>query len=285
MSAETGMRAAPRFEASYAPLRPERLPLGEIAVLPWDGEIFGFCVADYRPGPLAAQSGSAAVLRQDLEVWAQLHGAELVGCRVPAESPAAAAALVEAGFRFVELQMRATLPRLDPRRLDPCRLSIRTAVPEDHAPIGEIAGRSFRFGRYHADPFFPAELAGRRFRIWIERALANPSPGTWIGAVGPPGQPAGFVHAERDGDLADIRLVAADPEKAGPAGPALLVGALQVLAADGATRVTAQLSAANSAALNMYASARFQFHQPEVVLHWSRPGAPHMRPSATPDRK
>jgi len=285
VSAETGTRSAARFEASYAPLRPERLPLGEIAVLPWDGEIFGFCVADYRPGPLAAQPGGAAALRQDLEAWAHLHSAELVACRVPAEFPSTVTALVEAGFRFVDLQMRATLPRLDLRRLDPCRLSIRTAVREDHASIGEIAGRSFRFGRYHADPFFPAELAGRRFRIWIEQALARPSPGTWIGALGPPGQPVGFVHAERDGELADIRLVAADPEKAGLAGPALLIGALHVLAADGATRVTAQLSAGNSAALNMYASARFHFHQPEVVLHWSRPGAPHMRPSSAPDRK
>lgn len=280
MSAPAHPPAAARFEAAYAPLQPERRELGEIAVLPWDREIFGFSVADYRPGPTATRTENASGLRSGLEAWSQSHDAELVGCRVPAESSGAVAALVEAGFRFIELQIRATLPRLDVRRLEPSRIAIRTPVAEDHAPIAEIAGRSFRFGRYLADPFFPAELAERRFRAWMERALAQPSLATWIGTMGPPGQPAGFVHVEREGELADIRLVAADPEKAGPAGPSLLAGALHALAAEGATRATAQLSAANAAALNMYASARFQFHQPEVVLHWSRPGAPHMRPPA-----
>jgi hypothetical protein len=218
-------------------------------------------------------------VREALERWTGRTGAELVGCRVPAESTASVAALAAAGFRFIELQLRATLPRLEPERLDARRLTVRTAASSDHARILEIAGSAFAFGRYHADPLFPRALAARRFRVWMERALADPSPGTWIGVVGPPGQPAGFLHAERDGETADIRLLAADPGAAGLAGPALLLGALHELASRGAARATAQLSPANSAALNVYAAQRFQFHQPEVVLHWNRPGAPHLTES------
>ncbi len=94
--------------------------------------------------------------------------------------------------------------------------------------------------------------------------------------VGPPGRPAAFLHAETEASVADIRLAAADPEKASLGGPELVLGALHALASRGARRVTARLSAANSAAMNVYASLGFRFHDPSLVLHWIRPGAPHL---------
>src|SRR4030095_7724689 len=104
---------------------------------------------------------------------------------------------------------------------------------------------------YHADPRFPRALACRRFGAWMERALDEASPRTRVSVVGPAGKPSGFAHTELDGEVGDVRRVAADPEAGALAGPALLAGALRDLASRGAGRATARLSAANVAALNL----------------------------------
>jgi RimJ/RimL family protein N-acetyltransferase len=265
-----------RFETAYAALRADDLSLGEVGVLPWDGEIFGFGVADYRPGSPEALERNAADFVDALESWALRNAVELVGCRVPADSTKVSTLLEAAGFRFVELQTQATLARLDPGRLSPCRLTVRAAERADHEAIVALAGSAFAHGRYHSDSLFPRSLADRRFRAWAQRAISEPNGATWIGVVGPAGQPAAFLHAEMESGVADIRLTAADPEKAGVAGPELVLGTLHALASRGTRRVTARLSAANSAAMNVYASLGFRFHDPALVLHWIRPGAPHL---------
>lgn len=269
----TGLR---RFETDYETLHAKDTALGEIGVLPWDGEIFGFGVADYRPRSVDALERSASDVMDALEGWALRHAVELVACRVPADAATTSTLLAAAGFRFIELQTQATLARLDSERLSPCRLTVRTAERVDHEPIAAIAGSAFAYGRYHSDSLFPRHLADRRFRAWIQRAISEPSPTTWIGVVGPPGQPAAFLHAELEAGVADIRLTAADPARAGLAGPELVLGALHALASRGARRVTARLSAANSAAMNVYASLGFRFHEPALVFHWIRRGAPHL---------
>ena len=275
MSGGSAARVAGRFELAYAPLEPGAGDLGEIAILPWDTDIFGFAVADYRPPAPAELARAVGRFRRAIPEWANAHAVELVGCRVPGDAAQGSTPLALSDFRLVEVQIRATLTPLVPSRLPPCRLTVRPAESLDAEPVARIAGTAFAFGRYHADPLFPRSLAHRRFRVWMERTLAAPTEGTWIGVVGPPGRPEGFVHAELASETADIRLIATDPAGAGLAGPELLLGALHAGAARGARRATAQLSAANCAALNLYASLGFRFHEPELVFHWSRPGSRH----------
>src|SRR5262249_50341045 len=109
-------------------------------------------------------------------------------------------------------------------------------------------------------------------------ALTEPHPGTLILVVGPEGAPGGFLHAEIDKDMADIRLAAVERGAAGIAGPELFRGALHDLASRGAMQATARFSAANSAVLNIYASLGFRFDEPENVFHWHRPNAAHLVP-------
>jgi hypothetical protein len=266
-------REAPRFVAEYAPLSSGAPELGSVALLRWDEEVFGFRVGDYAPGDAAALVDRADELARSLEAWAEREGVELVGCRIGTR-PAALGALVEsAGFRFVEIQLRATLPRLKAPDLRSPRLTIRTAEKSDHAGIAQIAESAFTLGRYHADPRFPRALADRRYRVWIERALADPSPHAWIGVVGPPGDPRGFLQTEVPGMAADIRLAAVRGDVAGIAGPELFLGALHELARRGVGSVTARISAVNAAVWNIYASLGFRFHEPEIVYHWHRPGS------------
>jgi hypothetical protein len=271
---------ARRFEANYFPIQEDLAELGQIAMLPWDTDIFGFPVADYRPGALGELADATGRLATRLERWANQESVELVGCRIPSEPAALGSFLESAGFRFVEFQLRATLPRLRVEELAPPRITVRPARDADREAVVQIAGSAFLLGRYHADPQFPRPLADRRYRVWIERALAEPTPGTLVEVVGQEGAARGFLHAELEKAAADIRLAAVDREAAGIAGPELYRGALRELASRGATQATARISAANTAVLNIYASLGFRFHEPELVFHWHAPMAKHLIPIA-----
>jgi hypothetical protein len=118
----------------------------------------------------------------------------------------------------------------------------------------------------------------------MERALSAPDSGTWVGVLGSEGAAGGFLHAEISGNVADIRLAAVSPASAGIGGPELFRGALHEFSRRGATQVTARVSAANTGVMNVYAALGFRFHEPEVVLHWHRPGAGHLVPPNGPDR-
>ncbi len=271
MNAEPPAGARVAFDADAAPLESEAGRLGEIRLLPWDAETFGFAVADLRLDPTAAESAGGAMLSRALESWARRENAALVGCRIGATAGGSSLILQAAGFRFVDLQLRATRPPLA-AALERPRLTFRRAESADRDRLADIALRAFRFGRYHADPEFPDELASRRYRDWIGRALDDSSPETRVGVVGEPGAPAGFVHTVLAREIGDVRLIASDPGAAPLAGPALLLGAVRDLVERGAARVTALISAANAATLNLYAPLGFRFHDPEAVFHWSLPG-------------
>jgi hypothetical protein len=231
------------FTVNYGPLEGRTSDKGKIAILSWDSEIFGFGVADYEPP--AETSVEPDVLAGSLAAWEKRNAVQIVSCRVSAGSAALADRLQAAGFRFVELQLRATLPRLLGTNLRDPRLTVRAPAPEDHSRLLEIAGTAFLFGRYHADPRFPRVLADRRYRTWIKGALAKHSQ-TRLFVAGPLGQPVGFLHAVVAERVADIRLAGVDPNSSGIAGPELFLGALKGFAAEGVERVTARLSAANT---------------------------------------
>jgi hypothetical protein len=263
------VESADRFAVHYEALGQDARDTGRIARLPWDSDIFGFGVADYEP---PAETTIEPVLLADrLAAWEERNAVDLVSCRISAASALLADRLSGAGFRFLELQLRATLPRLSDATLRAPRLTVRTPAPEDGPRLIEIAGTAFRFGRYHADPRFPRALADRRYQVWVEGALADRSEQTRLFVTGPVGQPVGFVHVVIAEGVADLRLAGVDPDDTGIAGPELFLGALKQLALAGVGRVTARLSAANTSAVNLYASMSFRFHEPQLVFHRGEP--------------
>ena len=262
--------AADRFAPCYEALGPEAGNAGRIARLAWDSDIFGFGVADYQP-PTARFD--AAQIAEELALWQEKNSVQLVSCRVDPSKASLADGLSRAGFRFVELQLRATLPRVRDISLREPRLTVRFPTPDDRQRLIDIAGTTFQFGRYHADPRFPRSLADLRYRVWIQGALSEQSENTRMFVIGPVGHPVGFLHVAVTPPVADLRLAGVDPSESGVAGPELFLGALRQLAADGIERVTARLSAANTSAINLYASMSFRFHEPEFVFHRGEPRA------------
>lgn len=266
-----------QFRADYAPLATEAPGWGTVALLPWDAEVFGFPVGDFRPGSAEEIGARWPALCDRLARWATDLQVEIVGCRIPAADAVRSGLLEAGGFRFVEASLQATLSPLSPERLPETRVSVRAAVAEDRSRLLAIAESAFDSGRYHADARLPRALADARYRFWLENALARPGPGTRVFVLGEPGRPAGFFHVEVEAGAADLRLAAVDPAgNAGIAGFALYAGVLRLLAAEGVRRASARLTATNTAVINLYAALGCRFAEPEIVRHWHSPVATHL---------
>jgi len=260
------------FKVDYQSVSPAAPQLGEAALLPWDSETFGFPVGELRLGD------THAGLDEAFTAWAERSGAELVSCEIDPGDGAGLLALHRLGFLTVELSLFGSLPRLARRELPPAKLQLRIAAEQDQEQVKDIAGRAFRFGRYHTDPRFPDELANARFGHWMARAFASDDPADRILVLDGERGVLGFFHIRLEGGLGDLRLVGIDPERnTAGAGYELIVATLHHIKASGARGVTAKLAAANTPTLNVYAGLGFQFHRPRVTLHWHAPGATHLR--------
>lgn len=257
------------FTRRYSSLSKQYPEWGDVATLPWDEEIFGFPVAEYRPGPAPPSRDSIPAFRDALLRYAATTEVRLVSVNVDPSHRAAIADLALAGFYFVDLNLEVWLHRLQVAGLPKSRASARRCSPEDHEEIYRIAGTAFSFGRYHADPRFPRELADLRYVRWMRNALNGDVPNDYVFVTGPPGKPFGFFDVVVEHDVADLRLGAMDPDSAsGLGGYLLVVETLHELAQLGARSVRAKISAANTSMSNVYADLGFRFSAPQVVLHW-----------------
>lgn len=265
------------FEVHFEPLQPDAAELGRCATLGWDARTFGFNVGSWQPESTGATPPPPHRLIEALQTWMMDRKVELISTQVPGDASSWFSTLGMVGFRFVDLTLLGYLRRLD--RLPPSRLSLRLATAEDIPALERMAGSAFHFGRYHTDARFPRALADQRYREWIRRALTQTAPDEFVHVCGPQGAPAGFVHSQLRGQLADLRLAAVDPERGdGFVAPALFSGALGELARLGARSASARLSAANLPVLNLYASLGFVFREPFAVFHLHRSGSPHLLP-------
>lgn len=249
-----------------------------MSLLPWDEEIFGFPVADFQLGPNPPQIQDLPLLIHALENYSARTNARLVSTHVQGDDMSTITRLVKAGFLPVEFSLVATLPRIKPASLPPRRLTLREAIPEDHAVICEIAASAFQFGRYHTDPQFPRDLANARYVRWIRNALDGLDPNNFVYVLGRPGEVLGFMDVVICDGHADLRLAAVDPHNnLGFAGFSLYAETLRALLEHKVKSVFAKLAAANTRAMNVYSMLGFQFSRPEAVLHWYAPESPNLQ--------
>ncbi len=242
--------------------------MGSAALVPWDSDIFGFRVAAYKAGSVRSQQEIAA-FKVHFRSWMRANDILLCSCAVPATDSFWRRWLPEAGFRFVDCALQVSLGPLSRAHLPKVRLGLRPAEPPDHSAIEAIAAQSFAHGRYHADPFFPDELAHRRYLRWIQNALLGGKPEDRVFVLGKPGQVMGFYHATIEGDQSDLRLAAVKPDlKKTGAGVDLYAGVLHELRRLGIRRVVSTISPANTGVMNLYSMLGFRFSAPEVIYHW-----------------
>jgi GNAT superfamily N-acetyltransferase len=262
------------FPMEHSPLVPGLARFGSIAKVPWDTEIFGFAVGDYRLPP----EGHPTSLGRKLLNWACVNRVELISTVVPAMDRARIAMLEDCDFAYVDSSLSAMIAPLSPSAdNDGDAVRVREAEPDDWPQVENIAATAFSAGRYHADVRFPRVLADRRYRWWMERALRSQDGRDHVYVTGETGRPVAFLHVVRRADIADMRLVAIDPRFHGARlGRRFYAAVLNLLPSLGVHCVHTKFSALNAPALNLYASLGFRFSDPEVVLHWHAPDSPYL---------
>lgn len=242
------------FSLTYASLVPSKPELGTVAVIPWDTDVFGFPVGDYRPGEAAVAAGHD--VDQALRDWVRSERVRMVSCFTPASDLAIMPILSRVGFHFIELGMRATLPNLAKAPLPRGSDALRAAEAADCSGIESIAATSFQAGRYNADPLVSRDISARRLVQWTKRALSGTDPADEVLVLGPFGDPTCFFHLRRDGDSADLRLAAVKADlQGGGLGYRLYASVLTRLRDKGVRRAIGRFSATNTPVLNLYASS------------------------------
>ena len=262
------------FVAQHEDLVEGHPEFGTVAALPWDTDIFGFPVGEYRLGACAVVDRPVAGrIRRAFAAWTAQTGTQLCAASVPTDRAQSALVLYELGFTCVDFNVRVTLPGLDRAKLPQPRSAVRLCEPQDRATVQEIAEHSFRFGRYHADPCFPAALADLRYRRWMENALASDDPAILVYVLGESGAVRGFFHVVVSGHTANLRLAAVEGSlQRTLAGFDLYAATLADLKQRGVREAVSRISASNTGVINVYAMLGFRFGYPEYVLHWHAPG-------------
>ena len=243
-------------EVSVQPLDAERPEWGRVFVVPWDTDIFGFPVGTYEPGDARAVHAGREAFGRRFRDWAASRQVELVSGTVAADERVWRTVLPELGFTCV--------------------------TADDHAQIEEIAGRTFRHGRYNADPRFPPALADRRYRHWIRSACTSASPADRVYVVGKSGNVKGFFQLRLAEDRAEVGIMGvAESAKGSPAALDLMTGMHLDLKGLGIRWITAKISAGNTRVINLVAHFGYRFRSAKATFHWHAPDARHLLPRGT----
>ena len=250
---------------------------GCAALIPWDSDIFGFPVAQYRIGSDRIDESQTGALSESLHSWLRRNDVALCSCAIPASNAFWKTHLPRLGFQWTDLGLKVTLNGLNKAPLRPARVTLRKAVASDSDAIGVIAGQAFHHGRYHADPAFPSELADLRYRQWAISALTGNKPGEHLYVMGEPGNVQGFYHVIVDESVSDLLLAAVAPKLQGTMlGFDLYLAVLHTLKEIGVRKVESTISAMNTPVMNVYSMLGFRFSAPEVIYHWHVPQPQHM---------
>lgn len=265
------------FKAEYELLSAAHPEWGKIALLPWDSEIFGFAVGDFRPGEITTWATHGFEVETRLAEWARERQVELIGCAVTATESQWRARLPRLGFLYVDTTLTYTIAKLQSASFPRKHASVRLATADDQAAVERICEIGFRAGRYHADPLFPLALAKARYRRWLANEFRSLGDDNRIYVVGETGSPIGFTHVRVNGDEAYITIGGADPAVQSSVLPfAVFIGTLEALRDSGVRRVQSKLSAGNTPMLNLAAYAASRFSDPEHVFHWHARDAVHL---------
>lgn len=265
------------FQAEYEHLADDHPGWGKVALLPWDTEIFGFAVADFKPGEVRALFGGGAALTTRLTSWATEQRVDLISCSVPAAEARWRTSLPRIGFIYVDSTLTYTLPKLQTIRFGRKHVPVRLATMEDRAAVERICEVGFRAGRYHADALFPVALANLRYRRWLAKEFDSLGESNRIYVAGEVGAAIGFTHVRVNGEEAYITIGGADPAVQSSVLPfAVFIGTLEALRDSGVRRVQSKLSAGNTPMLNLASYAGSRFSEPEMVFHWHAPGSQHL---------
>jgi GNAT superfamily N-acetyltransferase len=233
---------------------------------PWDEPIFGGNTAVIASIQVRIENEAVSAF-EPFQDWCLQHRAKLVSCRLPQEQLVECGFLEKQGFRFIELNYRPTLKRLDDFSDDP-EITVSSAHPEDAEEISGFAAQIFTTGRLHVDPLVGPEIGNRRYGVWAENAFHHPAQRVLKCQMG--ARTVAFMVVEQPTPTSRFwSLVGLAPGLAGKGlGRRIWKAVLAFHRREGVNEVSTSISSHNAAAHNLYVSLGFRFPDPTITLHW-----------------
>ena len=174
--------------------------------------------------------------------------------------------LEDAGFRVIDAALTFDASSL---RADFAGKAVRFATPQDRASVSAIAGRAFRYTRFHLDPALPVALAHRIKAAWADNYFGGQrGDGMVVAEEG--GKVVGFLQLLWAGDALVIDLIAVAPEAGRQGLASAMIGFASANGTGDARRAATfkvGTQAANTASCRLYENLGFRLGASAFVLH------------------
>lgn len=174
--------------------------------------------------------------------------------------------LQDAGFRIVDTNV--TFEHKGGTPAAPA-VSVAPAAGGHAEALINLAGRAFRYSRFHLDPALPDDLANRVKREWV-RNYTTGRRGLELLAAVDGATPVGFLAVLEQGDARVIDLVAVAPEAQGRGVGRTLVDTFVRRHAGNGRRLVVGTQLANAPSLRLYAACGFEVASASYVFHLHR---------------
>jgi len=240
-----------------------------VRLLEWDTAFFGRRIASISGAGIDAVSLAEAL------VDAREQNVECVYALCAVDDLDAIRALGSAGGRLVDVRMTferavdAGQPAAPTRSARTARETVTTrpTVLADVPALRALAARSHGSSRFYADGRFPVQRCDEMFATWIEKSCNGWADLVMVADVD--GAPRGYVTGHvREGNRAEIGLVAVDPLAQGHGAGSLLVeAAVDAFRARGLTQVTVVTQGRNLPAQRLYQARGFRTQRVQLWHH------------------
>lgn len=204
----------------------------------------------------------------DAEAEPPGNGRSLTYAKVAVEDVDAVRRLTERSFAVVDVNVTLTRDAALPAPAGG-PFAVEAARPEHHDALLDIAGRCFRYSRFHLDRQIPEELANRVKREWV-RSYVEARRGVELLAALDGDGPVGFLAVLEAGGARVIDLVGVAPEHQGRGAGRALVSAFIARHGPACRELRVGTQIANVASLRLYEGLGFAVSSAAYVLHLHR---------------
>ena len=189
-----------------------------------------------------------------------------VTAKCPVADVSAVGRLEDAGFRVIDAALTFDAPSL---HADFAGKAVRFATPQDRAAVSAVAGRAFRYTRFHLDPALPDALAHRIKAAWADNYFSGQR-GDRMVVAEEGGKVVSFLQLLWAGDALVIDLIAVAPEAARQGFASAMIGFAAANGTGDARRAASfkvGTQAANTASCRLYENLGFRLCASTFVLH------------------
>ena len=236
-------------------------------LVPWDTRILGYPVAEISQLEVLDTRGAEDEFSFFLN-WCDFQKIQLCNCRIRHDQLAESFFLQQHGFRFIELNYSPEIRDLGQLKLPDSSIVIMPAQAEDQELLEEMAGKTFKYGRFHQDPALGPEVGNERYKIWLRNSFSYP--GQSIFKCIDNDKIVAFFVVEYPGDnLCRWSLIGLAPGLGGYGlGTRVWQAMMRFHQDEGMKSIVTSISSHNAAVFNLYVKLGFRFPLPKATFHW-----------------